>query len=378
MSDLRPKRYFTVLFPLWQVGIRAKFLDSQPYEVLDKFLERAVTECGINTVDGLATFFGLRPSVIRRLVAFLIKLGHIEMRGGEITLTTIGSRSVAMSVRYTIKHIEQELLFDSFTCSPLPKTYYSIPLPTEPLPPCEETYRQNFRPLSARFAGKPFQAKALSELAAQPDRDDFNLPKEFTDLTTTSVNTVYLPVYLVRAANEDGADTYLAFSRGANDRDVFIERLCADVPSIKHTLDVEKTNDEPDILWTKWASKNGFEPAQVLSELPNGVWRATLPNDVFTGAASKFGLPMIGSYRPFEQHFIQLWCNDARLRRRAAEERALSFLKTPQLNTRAALNEQLTYLCQQLEIDTLNADDLCVIARNRDESQAIEILDSLV
>ncbi len=61
LPGLRPLRLFPVLWPLWQVETTASSYAEQPYELIDRFLIRAIREAGLSQTAELAGFLGLPP-----------------------------------------------------------------------------------------------------------------------------------------------------------------------------------------------------------------------------------------------------------------------------------------------------------------------------
>jgi hypothetical protein len=86
-----------------------------------------------------------------------------------------------------------------------------------------------------------------------------------------------------------------------------------------------------------------------LRQLPDGVWRATLSPASF-GSPPRLPLTRVGSFELRRHHFLQLWCEDAGLRRRAAQERALGLTQTRDVRRRADLDKRVAELAGRLEV----------------------------
>ncbi|MFI6457179.1 hypothetical protein ACIBF6_37185 [Streptosporangium amethystogenes] len=344
VPGVRPARLFPVSWPLWEVEVTANVYDEQAYEVIDRFLARALKERDIGTRDGLVAFFGLEPALVDRCLAFLAVIGHLTVdRHGEVRLTELGLRSVRAKVRYTPKESRQRVLIERFTGRPLPGRYHRgsltvLPSPNVPQEMLED--RARFLPL---FAPTVFQQRMVDDLAARPDRADYNLPAQLREIKGIAVRDVYLPTYLIETSDR----SLLAYTDAGSGRDDFMEAACRDVPTIRVRIDtVDRV--KPRELWTEWLADRKLGPGR-LQELPNAVWRVILAPEAFSGPP-KLPLSRVGSFQLRNHHFLQLWCDDARLRHRAALERVLGMARLYAVRTRADLADRAAVLAVQLEV----------------------------
>ena len=91
---LMPTRIFALLLPIWRVDVRACVTAAEPYALIDRYLELGIGTAGLDSVTGLAGFFGLDDVVVERPLRFLAGIGHVTMGGGRVALTELGQRSV--------------------------------------------------------------------------------------------------------------------------------------------------------------------------------------------------------------------------------------------------------------------------------------------
>ncbi len=63
-------------------------------------------------------------------------------------------------------------------------------------------------------------------------------------------------------------------------------------------------------------------------------------------------------YEPKERHFLQLWCQDADLRRSALSQRALGMTSSSDIISQADLRKRIAALARQLEIAEPSLADL--------------------
>ena len=342
LDGIRPLRLFPVLWPLWRVETSADIYDEQDYDVIDRFLARAITEAGLRQVDELASFFGIPAALVRRCLMFLAAIGHVQVDGDAACLTELGFRSLQAGVRYEPKESRQDLFFDRLTARALPRDYYegSIPIfPTPEIPADRLSDRSRFTQI---FTATEFQENYLRDLARRSDRADFNLPNQLRDLRMVKVGDAFLPMYLIETADSG----LLVYTARAAERDSFFEASCLQVPTIRRMIDAEDRTD-PQAVWTAWLA-NGNGPG-TLRRLPNGVWRAILRSDVFS-PSSKLPLSRLGSYELRDHCFLQLWSEDSGLRRQTVMERTLAMTQLSEIKTTADLEKRIAALARQLEV----------------------------
>ncbi|MFF4992546.1 hypothetical protein ACFY19_35605 [Streptosporangium saharense] len=343
LPGVRPVRLFPVLWPFWQVEITANVYEEQAYEVIDRFLVRAVVEGGVDDRDELIRFFGLEPPLVDRCLAFLSVIGHLTVERGRVRMTDLGLRSVRAGVRYEPKESRQKLLIERFTGRPLPRGHYQTSpgvLPSPEVPDELLTDRTRFLSL---FTPVAFQPQMINDLAARSDRTEYNLPGQLREIRGIAAQDAYMPAYLIETDNR----SLLAYTAAVTGRDPFLEAVCRDVPAIHMKIEAER-RENPRDLWTAWLASSQLGPGQP-RQLPNGVWRVTLRPAAF-GGPPKLPLSRLGSFQLRKHHFIQLWCEDVELRSRATSERALSMTRLREVRTRADLAERIDGVAAQLEV----------------------------
>lgn len=351
LTGIHPLRLFPVLWPLWQVETTASFYDERAYEVVDRFLVRAASEAGLCRVDELAAFFGIPATLVQRCLRFLTTIGHIDQDGGAVSLTALGQRSAQAGVRYEPKESRQEILIEQFTGQPLPRPYYqgSVPMFTSTeVPEDRLADRSRFMPL---FAATVFNSDLVEGLAQRSDRAELNLPQQLRDLRFIGERDIFLPAYVIETAGRG----LLVYTALAAERDAFFEAACRQAPAIQHMISAEK-NADPRKIWTEWLAESQAGLG-TLRQLPNQVWRATLRADAF-GSDARLPLSRLGSYELRKRHFLQLWCQDADLRRSALSERALGMTSFSGITSQADLRKRIAALAEQLEIAEPSLADL--------------------
>lgn len=370
IPGISPSRLFPVLWPLWQAETSASIYDEQAYEMIDRFLIRAVMDAGLHRIAELATFFGIPEGLVQRCLQFLAIIGHVRIDAGTVTLTELGRYSAQEGIRYEPKESRQEILLEQFTGQPLPRAYYQGSVPVFPgteIPEDRLADRSRFMPL---FAPTMFRPEMVEALAHRPDRAELNLPRQLRDLRFTGKRDVYLPAYVIETAGT-GLLVYTALTA---EPDAFFGNACRQVPEIAQLISAENAPD-PRKIWTEWLADSNAGPG-TLCQLPSGIWRATLKATAF-GRDATLPLSKVGSYELRKRHFLQLWCEDTGLRRRALIERALSMTSDTGITTKADLRQRATSLARQLEIAEPTLADIREHGHQHRMNTAVARLDAL-
>jgi hypothetical protein len=369
VRGMRPTRLFAVLWPLWQVETTAQVYDEQSYEMIDLTLVRGVREARLTRPAELAAFFGLPASLVDRCLAFLTLIGHLRLTDGQINLTELGAHSADQGVRYVLKESRQPLLIEQFTGRPLPRRFYQGTLGVLPSPEIGTEQAGDGTRFWPLFAPAMFRPELVTQLEHRADRFDYNLPRRLRDLRVLGDQSVFLPVYLIEGA--DGQ--LLAYSAASDDRDDFLEDVCAQVPAIRHLIAAEPAAD-PRAIWTAWLADGNLRGT--LSRRPDGVWRATLASSSF-GDKPKLALSGVGSFRLRQRHFLQLWSDDVDVRRRAAHERALGMAQLRDVRSHADLRERTGNVAQLLEVPPPTIEELRAYAQRHQLHGRLSHLDAL-
>jgi hypothetical protein len=353
VPGVQPVRFFAVLWPLWQVETTASVHEEQEYDVLDWFLVRAIYEAGWQRVEDLNRFYGLPATLAERCLAFLGRIGHVEVNRGSVKLTRLGLESVQASKRYVAKESRQRIMVERFTHRPLPRRFYQGSLTVLSVPRIEEddpASRTRFVPL---FAAEPFRPEAVTALEKRSDRVEYNLPGILRTLQVVEHRDAWLPVYLVESAKGE----LLAYTGLGDERDGFLEAICQDVPTLLNAIDAEPDQDARQI-WTDWLA--GLRHGRgTLKRLPSGMWRATLTPDAF-GGEDRIPLSKLGSFEIRRHCLLQVWCGDEQRRRQAMLERAAFQARRRGVETRRDLLRRAAEVARQLEV---RAPDLAEIRR---------------
>ncbi|MEU8239973.1 hypothetical protein AB0C07_17140 [Actinoplanes missouriensis] len=213
LPGVRPRRIVPLLLPMWAVEVTATVRESQSYDVLDRYLSRAVAEGGLTRTAELAEFLGVEPPLVARAVRHLAGIGHLVRDGDKLSLTALGRRSVADGRRYQLSTGRRMVLrFDGFRGEPVPypTVIHSVWLPEPSLTLDGTVFRA--------VGGRPLPEDAVDRLLARRDAGDFTGPVEPVTATTTRTYPIHLPVYHVECDGDDvvfgkaldGPDPYLA------------------------------------------------------------------------------------------------------------------------------------------------------------------------
>ena len=349
LAGVHPLRLFPVLWPLWRVETTASFEDERAYEVIDRFLVLGVRDAGLRTHDELAAFFGVPVPLIQRCAAFLAAIGHLRMDGETVVLTDLGRRSAAEGKRLEPRESRQDIFVEQFTAQPLPRAYYqgSVPVFDSPDVPADRlSDRSHFRPL---HAPAQFRDTIVLQLRDREDRAEYNLPRTLRNLGIVGNRQAFLPVYVIETADSG----LLVYTPPAPERDALFERAATRASSLTNLISAEP-DVGPQQIWTEWLAEG--HGMGTLTQLPNGVWRATLRADAF-GPNASMPLTRVGSYELRKRHFLQLWCANPELRARALNERALA-MTTASWLTKEELRQRIAALARQLDVPAPDLADL--------------------
>jgi hypothetical protein len=361
LPEVRPLRLFPLLLPMWGVEIQATIREAQPYELFDRYLSRAVAEAGLIDASALADFFGVEPALVERGLRYLDTIGHLDRTGETLRMTDLGYRSVADGCRYVVKEDRQILYFDGFAGRPLTRGHYSGAVWLDE-PRLTLKGGTRFQPV----AGAPwFPTGAVDELMARPDRAQFNIPDGLDRAAVAQVGSAWLPAYVVECV-----DRLLVFVKAIDEPDPYLGWVAE-----QYLAQVLADEPRPDDLgiWREWLAGKGF--ADVRPErMGNGVLRAVLPGRVF---GNRIAWWQLGSFECRKQTFMQLWCDDAAVRRRGVLERGRAMVRAGGVRDAAVLGARLSELAEQLAVEPPDGDELLKHAREQDDAVAATVLERL-
>lgn len=353
---LVPTRIFPVLLPVWRVEVRATVTDAEDYALIDRYLERAIAECGVDTAPDLARFLSLDEVVVDRALRFLLAIEHVHVADGRFALTPLGVRSVLDQKSYRLtRHDRRKLYFDAFGSRPLTRPYYDSGVVT--LIERHEA-RTALNAIGGRgfmLANTPaFRREALTDLAQAIERDAFNLPARIDDPQSIAEEYVYLPLYLVRAARTQRPPRYLAYSQISDESDPYLTSICEHTEEIVSACEHESTLDEQserDRI-SEWLSRRDLGRNRP-TRTAEGTWRVTLPATAF-GRAGALGSSQLGSYIVLGNFFFHAWCADVPARRHALLERVNAYLCARSNFDEGALTKRVEQMSRQLELGTVD------------------------
>ncbi|MEV0279593.1 hypothetical protein AB0I22_24810 [Streptomyces sp. NPDC050610] len=352
VQGMAPKRLYALLLPVWEVEVRADITEGEDFALIDRFVGRGLRRGGLRTIDELEAFFSLDRALIVQAVRFLIAIGHIVEHDGRLALTDLGARSVDDDVLYVMSRQDRrKLYFEALTCTPMLRAYYDEDtvslLSGDRL---QQVLRGGGYPQFRQVAVEAgFDRSALELLNRRKDRARFNLPVAFDALESLGEVLTFLPVYLVR-----GAEDLLVYSQagGGSAPDAALTDLCSHAAWLTGPLDNEDQREVLDershgaaMKWLGEQQLNSVAPEQD----EDGTWLVPLPPDRF----GEGGLPFtrIGSYRMAGTHFFRLWCADATKRKYALLERLDQRLGARSQVTRAEVEQLAALLARQLRLD---------------------------
>jgi hypothetical protein len=358
VQGIKPVRLFGIFFPLWDIETTAIQRDGRPYELIEKYIERGIDEGELHTVEDLTHFFGLQREIVTKVLNFLYTLGHVTWTGTGWELTPLGQASVREGTRYVNKEKRTRLYFDAFSLQPLQKAHYNKRVKI--LDEYEKNQVIDQKTWGYRFWAvpsiRPWQPAALQALANRADREDYNMPWEMKNIQVLSVNYAYIPMYIIESRRQAASTStqrqqqpyYLVYSGIQDLRDTYFERIVNNNQTLYAALASEQERDQY-ALWQKWLQERGISEVWP-QERADGCWRVSLPVWAFEGAQAKFAVARIGDYELRQGYFVQIWCEEEPLRRKAALDRTLQMVrKQRKYIKKPAIQEHLQLLSRLLQ-----------------------------
>ncbi|GER85415.1 hypothetical protein KTAU_40500 [Thermogemmatispora aurantia] len=388
MGELVPLRQFRLLFPLWRVSISGRQYEKRPYELLERFLERAIGEAELRTAAELVRFFGLPPAAVAKMLDFLRTVGHVSGDDADLRLTELGQASLQSGLFLRPLESQRLLYFEAFDSQPLPRSYYE----RESLILSEveaEAARLGDRTMTRLYSDSYFDPERLRQLARRGDREQYNLPSEL-ELGPNAIRQVaraYFPLTVVEAHAYDEhyrhavKKRYLAFSPVAGYRDLFFERLIQGKPAIAYSFPELDEGNVPKVI-ERYASRQGLQlPDEArIARNAAGLWQLVLSPRLFQAASTGERQPLrpsdVGNVRQENGYFFQLWCKDEQLRRRSALEQTLLFVEREQRRRqplfRGSLLQVMGHICKRLAVPVPDWPELVDFAREQGREDLLE------
>ena len=324
-----PESVHQLLVPVWRVEVEAKVTTAEPYQLIDRFLSRAVAEAGVTTPGDLARFLGLDPALTGQAVAYLTAVGHLRTEHGHLSLTDLGTRSLADDELYTVRIGDRRVVhFDAWTGTPLPEASAErgpagpAPLDSWTSPP----------PL---LAPDPFDPRDVASLAEPGVHEPRAL----------SWDVEYLLAHVVRTSA--GHLVCTRPHRGAPDP-VLSEALDASPGCLSALAEAgaharRRFAEEAG----RWLSRRGLADRPPHRD-PDDIHRVRLAEQEF---AERGDLPALGSVVVLRSGgFFQLWCEDPRARR-AELRRRMDTYRAARPRGDEALRAQEHRLAALLDVD---------------------------
>ncbi|MYW05640.1 hypothetical protein [Streptomyces sp. SID3343] len=375
VEGITPTGVFPVLLPVWSVEIRATVTEGKPYDLIDHYLERAIHEGHLDTVDGLARFLGLDAVLVDRALRSLVAIDHIVRNGDTVRLTELGRRSVCAGTRYVVtREDRRRLYFDAFRSRPLTRRYYAGDQVTLLSGADADHLGRNGQRFTLLVSTHGFARDALARLSASPERDRYNLPARIDEPQSLGEEMVFLPVYIVRGweGGRGGRLRHLVYGQAGDDADPDLSAMAQDTVEIVSALASEQNDPERTRVWLREKHPTATGPEAV----DRGGRRATFPPESF-GPDASLSLTKVGSFQRHSGCLFQLWCADEETRRRALVERMDEYLGARSRPTRDDVDDRLARIAEQLELQGTDRAELRRLAHRYDRRDLAARLDEL-
>jgi hypothetical protein len=360
-----PTRIVKLLLSVHRVEVQATVTEARPYALIDRYLEHGIAEGRLQSVAELADFFFLDPNLVDRAIRFLAAIGHVRETGGVLSLTDLGYQSVRDGKRYeVVQQDRRALYFDGFGSRPLSRRYYGSGRVTFL---SSTDHHGWFTPVSSL---RSFRPAALTDLARDPKRDDYNLPGRVDDLRMLSAEEVFLPAYVVRTLGPE-RDRHVVYTQIDDEDDPEITALYAGTPEAASLVELEENASDGGLNLSRaqeWLAKTGlgeFEP----SRRADGTWQLVLPTRAFGRTAEKndgLWATKVGSFVVLGSDLIHIWCPDEKLRTDVLLRRMDRFLAHRSRISASDVKVQLSRFTRQLQLGPIDIPTLRHMAAGAD------------
>ncbi len=328
---LIPQRLFRILYPVRIVDVFGKQRFSSNIEESQWFVERGIHEAKLSSIDDLAEYLGLDHQFIKKMLAFLKQINHLEIDNGKLSLTELGIRSVQEQICYQEQETNFRLFFDAFGNYPLLQEHMRI----KHLDEIPENIP--FHPPLPIFP--EWDSKSLSDLHHRSDRYRYGLMDEVSQIGHSQVDKIiYMPVYIierkVRRTDTAGVPNYLAFSSIPGYRDFELERIVNEVPEVLNWLSLLKRESPEEAIRKRMQGLNiekgsfeiVLESVLGIEVIVNGNAISTAKKNTNLDQSNRLTINSIGKYLLATDWCIWVTSNDESIRRRAAVQQTLEWL----------------------------------------------------
>jgi hypothetical protein len=305
------------------------------------------------------------------VVEALKLVGHlVETEDGWLALTKLGEESLADEQRYEIYENRQILYFDAYTSYPLPSIHYRLVL----FSPGELRDEHH-----ALYSFEPWRPEVLDELARRPDRAKYNVPDEVQRLEPLDVDSAYLPMHIVEAAQAQGGRVVRVFSNIRGRRDEFFTSLLEKRHEILAPL-LDDQRPSQEMMGRGLRGMDLPKDSYRLERAPGGEWRAVIPRRWIEGKRPDgvARLADVGEYVLAAGYCVRIWSDDANLRYHAACNKLLD--KLQHIHRDLSSDRTRKYIegaFNNLEVPIAPIGVLLTVARKQGLGQALEHLECM-
>ncbi|NOK59977.1 MAG: hypothetical protein GFH27_549291n169 [Chloroflexi bacterium AL-W] len=376
-SSIIPHRVWTVLYPIYRVQVQTYERHADTFEDLELFIERAIGHTALHSVAELQAFFQLTSEQIEQVLNTLQASTHIEYHKDRVVLTELGWESLRDGRRYEERVGKQVLLFDGFTCRPLPKAMYQARR-TQPGALDVEKYSDNHQ-VQVLFSFDPWHDDELKALAQRPDRHAYNIPDEVQSLEQQWVQRAYLPMHITEVFTIEGHPNlyvYLIDNRLYKHNQPFFVDLFRDHPEIMEPL---YTQALPDTQTIQRVLGTHHDIQNIVTD-SRGTWRVYLSDSWYHQSTScaVSQLIRLGDYRIVDTMCVQLWSANTTVRNAAAALKVATWLNTSSARSEQAIMNRAREIATHVEVPIPTLSAILKSATQYDQMEAQKVLQEYV
>lgn len=330
-ADVVPIQQFKVLFPIWEVQITGNQRESQDYGLLERFIERGIGQGGLHSAKDLEKFFKIPEHMLGKTLAYLRSVNHLaDGPNGTLHLTPLGQDSLRDEVFYRSLETHRTFYLEGYHSHPLLREHYDLTFLTE-----ADSWRskERFHRLFSENDQRLCQEQ-IFWLEKQPERaTKYNLPDEIKISSVDTVSRAYFPISIVEARQYAPGNKkrqmqfttrYLVLSHIQGWHDTFFEDIVNREPTIANQLREQATRPPVNIeqKLASWIERRELNAR--LEQAENGIWQVLIDARAFKETKPRVRLNDLGNFTLEQDYFLQIWCHDEDIRRKAVLEQTLT------------------------------------------------------
>ncbi|HHY81477.1 MAG TPA: hypothetical protein GX505_02230 [Clostridiales bacterium] len=120
------RRFVKIDYPIYSLPVEFTERTSEPYEEIEKNIEKLLYYTDIDGRDSLFRTMGIDNfrQLSNHTLEYLISINHIDENNGRLSLTPLGKESLEQGTKQKVEKSARVIYFDALSLEPLPQKYY--------------------------------------------------------------------------------------------------------------------------------------------------------------------------------------------------------------------------------------------------------------